>query len=429
MKNLWIPIFLCILVHCEPVPTQSTANSKKIIFDNHDYESIVGLAQVLPIENGVLAKLENPIIQFRQNQALMLYFDLLTEKFEYLTAKIYHCNKNWSKSLLRDIEFLDKINNYPITEFDYSINTKQPYIQYSLRLPKPILSGNFIVSVHRRGNPEDILLTRKFMVVDNISVINQQVRSSTTVAKRNINQQIDFDLNYGNIHISNPLEDISAFLLQNHKWLDAKTDLKPSLIRPNENFMEFRSLMPENNFSGWNEFRFFDLRTLNVTGRNVNRIDIASGKWRAFLGLDSSRGNQVYSQNLRDINGHLILQNTDPGSILLNSDYAVVHFSMKSNPAPGNVYVTGRFNHWQLSDKNLMEHNEQTKTYTTSILLKQGYYDYMYYLDSENSPPYYFEGSHYQTENNYEILVYCRRLGNVYDELIGYKKFNTFIQY
>ena len=50
------------------------------------------------------------------------------------------------------------------------------------------------------------------------------------------------------------------------------------------------------------------------------------------------------------------------------------------------------------------------------------YYDYMYAVQSETLPYDYFEGSNFQTQNNYEILLYYRSPARNYDELIGYKR-------
>lgn len=425
MKNLLILTTIFLFTRCEPIPTQSVAIQKKMVFDDYNYEDLVGMVQLLPSENGELKTLESPVIGLNDNQSLFLQFDLLTDQFEYLAVKISHCNKDWSPSILRDMEFMREINVFRITEYDFSLNTTQPYINYRFEVPKPFLSGNYLLSVFRRGNPKDILFNRKFLIVSNQSTIDQQVKISNTVSKRDVNQQIDFSVSYGNIPANNPIQDISVVLLQNHKWLDAISDIQPSLIRPNENYLEFRMLNLENNFPGWNEFRFFDLRTLSVTGRNVSRIVNNPTQIEVQLGADESRGSQVYTQNLRDVNGNFILQNTDPGDIPLNSDYANVSFFLKSKPLSGSVFVTGRFNNWKLSDENIMQYDSRTEGYRTKIQLKQGYYDYLYYVESDDTEPYKLEGSHLLTENDYEILVYYRRPGNVNDELIGYKKFNS----
>jgi hypothetical protein len=67
-----------------------------------------------------------------------------------------------------------------------------------------------------------------------------------------------------------------------------------------------------------------------------------------------------------------------------------------------------------------MQYDSVHQEYHSKILLKQGWYDYQYYVKSPPLPPYYFEGSHFETENAYEILVYYRALQPRADLLIGY---------
>lgn len=427
MKNLAIITIALLLVHCEPLVPQQSTVSKKIFFDNYDYEEIVGTVKILPVENGAIKELENPIVRLGESDQLLLSFDLLTDQFENLSAKIYHCDKEWKKSVLRDMEFLGQINNYRITDFDYSINTVQPYINYRMSITKPIISGNYVLAVFRRANPEDILFTRKFMVVASKVSIDHLVRVSTTIKERNNNHQIEYSINYGNLLVNAPTKDISTVLLQNHNWNTAIGVTQPTLIRANEGFIEYRYLDLKTNFSGWNEFRFADLRTFNVSGRNVGRITNTGSQITAPLKLDGSRGSLNYTQNFQDINGNYIIQDNDPGESLLNADYANVRFSLKSDKVNGDVYVWGRFNDWQLTDENRMHFTNENgiNRYETSIPLKQGYYEYLYYVKSDELPPFYFEGSHFQAEDEYEILVYYRKPGNVNDELVGYKRFRS----
>lgn len=425
MKNLAIITIALLLVQCEPVVPQQSSINKQIIFDNHDYEDIIGFAKILPVENGQVKELENPIVGLNAPDQLILTFDLLTDQFENLSARIIHCNWDWNKSVLRDMEFLNEINNYRITDFSYSVNTVQPYINYSLAISKPKLSGNYILAVYRRANPNDVLLTRKFMVVDGQVTIGHTVRVSTTVSERDRNHQLEYSINYGNLTVNTPTREIKTVVLQNHNWYTAIKNTPPTLIRANEGFLEFRHLDLKTNFPGWNEFRFADLRTLSVPGRNVGRITNSGSQITAPLLLSRTRGNETYSLNFQDINGNFLIQNQDPGEDFLNADYANVRFSLKSERINGEVYVWGQFNNWQLTDANKMyfTNSNGVSRYETTIPLKQGYYEYLYYVRSDNLPTYHFEGSHFQAEDQYEILVYYRKPGNVNDELVGYKRF------
>lgn len=66
--------------------------------------------------------------------------------------------------------------------------------------------------------------------------------------------------------------------------------------------------------------------------------------------------------------------------------------------------------------------NYETLSYETSLLLKQGYYNYEYAVckaDSFYANNTVFEGSHYETENDYLVFVYHMTPGSRYDRLVG----------
>jgi hypothetical protein len=75
-----------------------------------------------------------------------------------------------------------------------------------------------------------------------------------------------------------------------------------------------------------------------------------------------------------------------------------------------------------------LQYDAARNRYTTQTLLKQGVYDYQYVwvdaatgkADSEA-----LEGSYFETENDYQILVYYRPPGSRWEELVGYKLINT----
>ena len=120
-----------------------------------------------------------------------------------------------------------------------------------------------------------------------------------------------------------------------------------------------------------------------------------------------------------------MIDNNDPGESVLNADYTRARFMLENEPIAGKIYVTGRFNDWRLEDENLMNYDAQNGVYYTDLYLKQGYYDYMYHVQNSSLPNYQLEGSHFQTENDYEILVYYRTPGQVNDQLMGYKRFKS----
>ena len=71
-----------------------------------------------------------------------------------------------------------------------------------------------------------------------------------------------------------------------------------------------------------------------------------------------------------------------------------------------------------------MKFDKSKQAYQTSLLLKQGYYSYQYLCLESGTKALVgcTEGSFWQTENEYTILVYYKPLGSRYTRLVGYRK-------
>jgi hypothetical protein len=79
---------------------------------------------------------------------------------------------------------------------------------------------------------------------------------------------------------------------------------------------------------------------------------------------------------------------------------------------------------WQIQKEAKLTFNQLALQYESSLYLKQGLYSYMYAVvkDGQYTPDLVtFEGTHFQTENEYAILVYHRPLGLDFDRLLTYK--------
>lgn len=419
MKYAQLIILGCFLYGCVPVTPSSTSSHKKLQYDDINYEFNIGMVQLYPVSNNEQATLDYPVIGL-EGSGLRLVFDLWEKNASYLNVRYVHCNADWSPSRLQDIQMLNSYNEFPVNDFEYSSNTRIPYVKYSVSLPTPMKSGNYILIVYRENDRDDIVFSRRFLVFDQKAKINVNVRASTSVADRYEYQQVEFDVAYRGLDHPNPLREFRVVLLQNHNWNTWIAGLKPTLIRNDRSYLEYRQFTGENNFPGLNEFRFFDLRSIDFRGMNVARISKQEDRISAYLGIDQSRGDQAYAQVINDFNGGFYLQNTDPNDDKTQSEYVNVHFEVESPQLESDVYIAGRYNNWKLGSKNKMTYSEDTKSYSGSVLLKQGYYDYFYWVDGTD-PYYVLEGSHYQTANDYEVLFYYRNPFNDYDELIGYR--------
>jgi hypothetical protein len=364
-----------------------------------------------------------PIIPIQSRLPLVLEFDDMTTNLSGLRAKIIHCNADWTKSNLNDIEFTYEYNDYPITTYEQSFSTKVAYTHYRFEVPKLKLSGNYILVVSTdRGR--NTLLTRKFMIYDTKVNITAQARFSQGIQQQFSDQQIDFSIDYKGYDLIAPQQDLKVMLRKNFRFDQTRSGFKPTNVRPFDKILEYTFFDLENTFPGGNEFRYFDSRTLSGRGYGVYALERTTENTSLTLTPDRSRADNGYLQ-IEDLNGQYIVDQKESGRGSVEGDYTPVLFTLKIPEDPDvTLYVNGAFNLWQLNDRNRMEYNADLQAYQADILIKQGVINYEYTAVKGNPPKAddgYVEGNYAATENDYDILIYHRPPTSRSDLLIGYK--------
>ena len=126
---------------------------------------------------------------------------------------------------------------------------------------------------------------------------------------------------------------------------------------------------------------------------------------------DPDRSQANYSF-VYDLNGNFYVLNQDGVDPRTDADYAHMYFSLsaKKSPDDGAPYIVGRFNDYKLDDNSKMHYDASNNNFMASLFLKQGVYDYTYvWVDKAGKADYTaLEGTHFETENDYQVLVYYR---------------------
>ncbi len=218
MKYTFAPLVWIILVaiSCTPIAQSSVnseSNPKVLKLIDIAYEPEIKTIQLSPLD----APLQ-PAVTPLGKWNLFLRFDDLRNQQEPYYAKVIHCNYDWTKSDLQDLDFMTVYNEFPITNFEYSVDTHIPYVHYSFTLPPVKLPGNYVLLVYRGGNKEDIILTRRFMVYTNQVTFKHEgnLIGPSTIA--DVNQQLNFTIDYKDLNVLNALTDIHVNINQNHRW-------------------------------------------------------------------------------------------------------------------------------------------------------------------------------------------------------------------
>lgn len=407
---------LLIVQGCTPIsaPSASTGGGPKVLrLEDAIYERDIHTVRLYADGNPM-----SPAAAQLGQAGLMLEFDDLKNQREDYYARIIHCDYNWTQSRLQDLDFIAAYNEFPINNIEFSVDTHIPYVHYWFQVPPVKLSGNYVLVVYRGSNRDDIVLTRRFLVYENRITLkrNQNLVGQGSVAQ--VNQQINFTIDHSNLQILNPMQDVNVTIRQNQRWDNAATDLKPMFTREIEKELEYRFFDDGKMFRGNNEFRFFDMRSLFNPGRNVAYVDRNVKPFEVYVARDKTRGHEAYAQ-YNELNGNYIIQNYDQGDESF-ANYAWVNFTLAAAKIEGDVYLMGALTNWQANEQSKMRYDSTAQQYTGRLLLKQGWYDYLYHVKSNTLPSHYFEGSHFQTENRYEVLVYYRPFQPRADLLIGY---------
>lgn len=413
-------VFLTILVGFQ------FSRAENIIYKDYIFKE--GIASVVFHKSGTTNSY--PVLDLSNTEdELLLSFDDLSAVYKSMQYTIVHCERDWSKSDLMNSDYLEGTTVENVINYEPSFNTYQKYMHYWLSVPtnymRPKLAGNYILILHVTGDENDIILTRRFYVVDNRVTIRATIKQPTYARYRNTKQEIDFEVNYGNYEIRNPMNDIKIVIRQNQRWDNQLSFDRPQFIRDNVLIYDFDE---ENLFDGYGEFRNLDARSYKYPGYGVNKIRLDS-YYHLYLFIDQDRSIMSYS-NWSDIDGDFILSGQDKDIPVNELDYVFVHFSLDSPfpPEEGNVYIFGGLTNWKIGDKYKLRYNTETKLYELVLKLKQGYYNYQYVtIDTTNNTidPARFEGSHFETENNYLLCVYYHMPTLSTDLLIGVSYLNS----
>jgi len=401
--------YLCLIYTCFVLDAQPT----NLVNYDHVYDNKINSVILRPYG----ATVGFPITYLNSDQPLELIFDDLNGDFTYYKYRIVQCDANWNPSQLNEIEYLQGFNDQEVRDYAYSINTRVVYTTYSFTFPNDLLSvtksGNYLIHVYR-DEDNSPMITRRFIVSEQIFGVSASLVSDLQAGKALENQRINLSLT-PSVRIIDPLNQVRVAILKNGIW-DNKPLLGPRFVRNEQLTFDY---LNETSFPGGKEFRYLDIRSARRPNYKVENLERYDDRTEVFLrteALEGKSGHTAYP----DLGGSFIIQNADRPNAVMESDYFLVHFYLRSaGRLPNPVYVLGQFNEWGRREGTTpMEYIADKGYYTTSIELKQGYYDYYYAektkegFDHTNT-----EGNSYETANIYQIIVYYRAYGERYDRV------------
>lgn len=377
-----------------------------------------------------------PIIILNDDQTLSLSFDDMESDVRNYTYTVIHCDRDWQPSGLAPLEYIDGFEEENIPTYNFSSRTLQNYINYSLTFPNRNMSvkksGNYLLVVFEDEDEKRAVISRRFVVADRQVGISAEFVRPTEVSKIHTHQEIDFDVNFQRLSVRNAMLEMSASVLQNQRWDNAITSLKPKFLSADKASFDYQG---EVVFPGGNEFRLIDLRSLRIPHRDVEYLDVnVDDQMEAELTPVMSRARAPHLSFI-DFNGRFLIENQDNNLTDIQSEYTytMVTFKVEEPFYNDHVYLFGAVSEWQLKPEFQFRYNPAVSAYVGRFPLKQGYYNY--YLatapsDADPKKPLVpsfdkTEGNHADTENDYHILIYYRPFGTRYDQIVGFLQVNS----
>lgn len=371
-----------------------------------------------------------PVIEMNSEAGLVFSFDDIEagqKDFEYT---VIHCNSDWKPSNLQFFEYAEGFEYNSIREISSSRNTFVAYTHYSLQLPNEDLqlkySGNYLLVVYQHdGNEQKIACTWRFIMYENALPVTAGVYQPAG-SLYDTGQKLSFVINRTNYSLFDPSRELKVVIMQNNQSYNAISGLQPTFMNNNELVYDYED---KQTFTASNEYRYFSTRNVKVLSERVKSIQFKNPYYYIELFPESPAYFDKYSSR-EDINGHYVIKSDLHTVIDENTDvdYSMVHIVCNMSRLPDNnkVYVFGALSGWEFSDACEMKYNADLKAYESLLMLKQGYYNYRYVVRTpDGTDQSLFEGSHWATENDYQIFVYHDDISAGYERLVGYTKVNS----
>jgi len=366
---------------------------------------------------------QNTIPIFQLGDSFQFQFDDLYGNEANYYFRIVHCNYDWQPSQLSRNEYIDGFDEQRIQDYTNSVNCLQIYSHYRLSFPNKFttrirVSGNYLLSI--LNDDKEVVFSRKFIVYENMVNVPVQVKRAREMSMINQAQDLYFSVTSNSIMFQTPNQNVKIMLIQNAKLNQAITNIKPMYTIGNDLIYRYDK---ETQFFGGNEYLYFENKNIRASNNSISYVDLNGGLYGFHLYANEARASKPYTY-WPDINGNFIVNNVSAENNEIEADYAWVYFTL-SAPAyygKGDVYVAGMFNNYALTPENKMDYNAKTGQYEKAIMIKQGFTNYQYIIadkngviDNENA----IDGNFWQTENNYQVLVYYRENNQRYDRVIG----------
>jgi len=364
-----------------------------------------------------------PVTPLDADEALTLEFDLMEQEGRPLSVYFVHANREWTRDLSAD-RVLESYHDDQIVDYRGSQGTEVPYVHYTYRFPNDDirfrLSGNYILRVTERGERDSVLFERPFFVTDEtgrldlgaegVRVPGQRQQSLRPVARFEPPTELQGD----------PFGYAVCFV-RNGRLPDTRCQDRPLLGQQPR--LEFK-LDRDRAFAPATADYTVDLGDLRSSA-GIERLNRTASPFQVLLEPDYA---QFSGQDRgATLNGQIVVRDAVRGRAdpALTAEYVETTFAFvppKEQPLSSGLTLTGSFVGMDPSRGIEMRWHAGRRRYESSLMLKQGQYQY-FYSTSDPDLLRSVRQSQPRLQNTYTTFVYYQDPTRDTDRLLRVNSF------
>ena len=317
-----------------------------------------------------------PFLGLRDGSTLTLEFDLMTMNARPLSIYFYHTDRRWKRDLSPG-EYMEHFLRDDLLDYTLSQNTQNAYSHYRYRFPNDAIdfriSGNYVLRVTEKSSEYDVLFERPFFVSEGTAQVamNLDLLLTGTQVMPVIQPQISVTPPPDMV---SAVFDLVACFIEGGQVFETRCTRTP---RIGTGAAMLYYLEPEAAYGSRPGDYLLDLERL-VPGGDIERVNLSTVPYTVLLQPDYARFPDTGTRRL--LNGQSVISEDDD-FVDVSADYAEVTFRYvppNEQPLPGNLYVTGSFNNWQINMESPMQWHAEGAWYETAMVIKQGVYEYRF---------------------------------------------------
>ena len=275
------------------------------------------------------------------------------------------------------------------------------------------------------GDTSKLAFERRILVTDPKVTVTAAVVRPNGPTPGGDRQKLNLIIDVSRLNVQNPMQQVKVVVLQNYRWDNAVHNLQPAFMRGTAyEYNSERDLL----FAAGKEYRWADLQSFRFQSERVAGVVPIDGNPAGYdiaLKTDEERLGTQYMP-YTDYDGFYKIAASENIQPWYQGDYGLVHFQYKTSTGQAysnnQVYILGQFNQYKKDDNSRMVYNPATGIYEKTLLLKQGYYSYLYgtaRTDTDPTNTDITEGNYWETENTYTVLVYYQSYTERAPELVA----------